>query len=455
MKKWKAYPKYKDSGVEWLGAVPEGWEVRRIDHIASVKARLGWKGLTAAEYVQEGYIFLATPNIKGEGAIDFENVNFISEERYLESPEIMLEVGDVLLAKDGSTLGTVNRIKSLPSPATVNSSIAVIRASKDFLPEYLFRWLSAHYSKSIIDMLKDGQGVPHLFQSDIKKIPVCVPPLAEQKAIAAFLDKKTEQIDRLIAKKKALIERLNEKRTALITESVTGRNLAKILEEQGSAEHGEITYKDSGVEWLGQIPEGWEDFPMRRVAANVKTGATPSGVDDFYFSDDGLNWYTPGDFDRGIRLDQAKRKLSEEGRQEVRVFSASTVLMVGIGATIGKVAVISGSSAFNQQINGIIFELSVDPLFAAYFLTTLRDYIFKCGKYTTLPIINQDETKSLPFVSPPLAEQKAIAAFLDKKTEQIDELQAKVQSAIEKLQEYRIALITAAVTGKIDVRGEA
>lgn len=121
----KPYPKYKDSGVEWIGEVPEHWETVRLDHLVFVKARLGWKGLKASEYTQQGYVFLATPNIKYT-EIDYENINYISEERYLESPEIMLQSNDVLLAKDGSTLGTVNIISKLPFPCTVNSSIAVL-----------------------------------------------------------------------------------------------------------------------------------------------------------------------------------------------------------------------------------------------------------------------------------------------------------------------------------------
>jgi len=119
------YPEYKDSGVEWLGEVPGHWDISRLGFESWVRARLGWKGLKAEEYVDDGYVFLATPNIKQRN-IDFENVNYIDEARYSESLEIALHIGDVLLAKDGSTLGTVNVVRDLPRPATVNSSIAVI-----------------------------------------------------------------------------------------------------------------------------------------------------------------------------------------------------------------------------------------------------------------------------------------------------------------------------------------
>jgi len=123
--KLKSYESYKDSGIEWLGEIPSEWKIDRVKNIATVRGRVGWKALKASEYVEKSeYIFLATPNIKDE-EIDFQNVNYLTKERYYESPEIMLKINDILLAKDGSTLGTVNIIKYLPTKATVNSSIAV------------------------------------------------------------------------------------------------------------------------------------------------------------------------------------------------------------------------------------------------------------------------------------------------------------------------------------------
>jgi len=218
-------PPLKPSGVNWVGDVPAHWEVKRIDFVSTVKARLGWKGLTADEYVNEGFIFLATPNISGQGEIDFENVNYITEERYLESPEIMLRVRDVLIAKDGSTLGITNVVRYLPAPGTVNSSIAVIRPKRHdrIDSRFLFRWLTSNPIQGIIQQMKDGQGVPHLFQADNKKFPVVLPPFPEQLAIAEFLDRGTLTLDSLVAVIAGAIDRLQEYRTALITAAVTGK----------------------------------------------------------------------------------------------------------------------------------------------------------------------------------------------------------------------------------------
>lgn len=214
--------KMKDLGVEWIGDIPDQWDVSKLGAKCSIKARIGWKGLKASEYVEEGYIFLSTPNIKNRD-IDFNNINFISEERYLESPEIMLEVGDVLIAKDGSTLGITNVVKYLPDKTTVNSSIAVIRPFKDCNSIYLNYFLQSSYTQNVIQRMKGGMGVPHLFQADLRNFTILCPPLSEQQLIANFLDSETEKIDTFINKISAQIEKLKEYRTALISAAVTGK----------------------------------------------------------------------------------------------------------------------------------------------------------------------------------------------------------------------------------------
>lgn len=214
--------KMTDSGVEWIGEIPKHWGSSRLDFNCSVKARLGWKGLKASEYVDDGYLFLSTPNIKSR-EIDYVNVNYITKERYLESPEIMLKQGDVLLAKDGSTLGIVNVVRELPRPATVNGSIAVIRPNESIHSTYLYYYLSSNYMQHVIQQLKDGMGVPHLFQSDIRKFKLIVPPFSEQIQIANYLDEKTSELESVLNMVKIQIEKLKEYRQSLIYEAVTGK----------------------------------------------------------------------------------------------------------------------------------------------------------------------------------------------------------------------------------------
>lgn len=210
-------------------------------------------------------------------------------------------------------------------------------------------------------------------------------------------------------------------------------------------------YKPSGVEWLGDVPEGWEVASLRRLA-DVKTGGTPTEVSDDYFESGGFNWFTPGDFSEAQYLGNSDRQLSALGKANVRIFPEMTVMLVSIGATIGKVAISDRESSCNQQINAIVCNHKWHYSFAAYYLRIVKDFIVKCGKFTTMPIINQDETKNLLVALPRIEEQSAIAAFLDRETGRIDALVEKTGKSIELLKERRSALITAAVTGKIDVR---
>lgn len=212
----------KDSGIEWLNQIPAHWEIIRLKFKCEVKARLGWRGLKASEYVNEGYIFLSTPNIKGD-EIDFVNVNYISEERYYESPEIILQEGYVLLAKDGSTLGITNVVRNLPRPATVNSSIAVLKPARDIDSVFFYHYLSGNHIQNLISQLKDGMGVPHLFQADIREFLLLLPPLSEQQEIAKHLDEQTKILNDLINKVESAIEKSQEYRNALISAAVTGK----------------------------------------------------------------------------------------------------------------------------------------------------------------------------------------------------------------------------------------
>jgi type I restriction enzyme, S subunit len=253
------YLKYKDSGVEWLGEVPEDWHVSRLGFESWVRARLGWKGLKAEEYVDDGFVFLSTPNLKGPD-IDFENVNYINAIRFEESPEIKLQAGDVLLAKDGSTLGTVNVVRSLPRPATVNGSIAVITPNDRVEGLFLYYLFQSQYIVDTIQRIKGGMGVPHLFQEDLRKFYLAHPGREEQAAIVDFLEREIKKIDALVEEQRRLIELLKEKRQAVISQVVTkGLN-------------PDAPMNPSGIDWIGDIPAHWRIHALRRFPCFVQTG---------------------------------------------------------------------------------------------------------------------------------------------------------------------------------------
>lgn len=215
----------KDSGVDWIGEIPAHWEVLKFKFSLSTKARLGWRGLKADEYLDKSdYLFLSTPNIKHE-KIQYHKAYHISQFRYEESPEIMLMEGDVLLVKDGSTLGISNIIRELPAKCTVNSSIAVLRIfdKSKTLPQYLNYYLKSETIQNLVALKKDGMGVPHLFQRDINNFSHPIPPLQEQYKILEFLDKNIEKLRTVEKHQIKQIRRLKEYKASLINSAVTGK----------------------------------------------------------------------------------------------------------------------------------------------------------------------------------------------------------------------------------------
>lgn len=212
----------KDSGIEWIGQIPQHWDSIKLKFCSYIRARLGWKGLKAEEYVEEGYPLLSAFNIVNSKLI-FENLNFINQFRYDESPEIKLQTNDILLVKDGAGIGKCAIVENMPIPSTANGSLAVISTNYRLVAKFLYYYFISTIFQAYIDRLKDGMGVPHLFQADLKEIQIVLPKEQEQKNIVEFLDKKCSEIDKNIEDKEKLIEKLVEYKKSLIYECVTGK----------------------------------------------------------------------------------------------------------------------------------------------------------------------------------------------------------------------------------------
>lgn len=434
MEKYPAYKKYKLTRCAWLQEIPEHWKFKRLKNLST--------------HNDDALDELTDPDL----VIEYVDISSVSLINGVEKTEFMpfvkapsrarrhVKHGDIIVSTVRTYLKAIAPISEPPENMVVSTGFAVVRPKVNFSSGFAGYLLQSNGFVGEVVANSVGVSYPAINASDLVRIAAVEPPLEEQKAIARFLDFKTNQIDALIAKKKALLEKLAEKRTALISHAVTkGLNST-------------VAMKDSGVEWLGKIPAHWIALPLRRLIQTVKTGTTPVGVNEFHFSESGVSWFRPGDFSDQIFIESAEKKLSDEGVSEVRVFPAFTVMHVGIGATIGKVGITTEPSSCNQQINAIVCNERLHHLFAAYFLQAIKQYIVKCGKYTTLPIINQDETKALFFTVPPVGEQVEISEHLLRE-ELLMEQQAKMISlVIARLQEYRSALITSAVSGKIDVR---
>lgn len=215
----------RDSGIEWIETMPVHWKSIKLKYCTYIRARLGWKGLKADEYVEKGYPLLSAFNIVNS-KLDFENnINYINEFRYDESPEIKLSINDILLVKDGAGIGKCAIVEQLPLPSTTNGSLAVITTDDKLSAKFLYYFFLSNVFQKYIDRIKDGMGVPHLFQSDLREIAVVVPSISEQNLIVTKLNEITERLDISIQKKEKIIEKLQAYKKSLIYEVVTGKKV--------------------------------------------------------------------------------------------------------------------------------------------------------------------------------------------------------------------------------------
>lgn len=426
------YDAYKDSGIEALGEVPAQWNISRIKESGSVKARVGWKALKASEYVDNGYAFLSTPNIKNKD-IDFHKVNYISHERYVESPEIMLREDDILLAKDGSTLGIVNIVTSLPRETTVNGSIAVLRFKKSVFNKYIFYQIESKYIQDKIQLKKSGMGVPHLFQQDINNFIILSPPLSEQTAIAAYLDEKTAQLDRKIELLDQKAAQYGKLKQSLINETVT-RGLDK-----------SVAMRDSGIEWIGEVPAHWDVTAISNVTNTVSIKNHPKEELLSVYRDYGvIIKSTRDDNHNKAGADLASYKFVEPGYLVINKMKAWQGSL--------------GVSEFRGIVSPAYITCKTDSRIVErsylHHLLRSRNYINEYNRLSFGVRVDQwdmryDDFKYVPVLLPPIEEQKSIANYLDSKTAHIDRIVATLNTQIDRLKELRKTLINDIVTGKI------
>lgn len=441
----KSYPLYQDTGIKWLGRIPNSWCVKRIKHNTYVKGRVGWQGLNSNEFGSFGPCLVTGTDFKN-GRIDWETCYHVSIERYDEDPFIQLQNQDLLITKDG-TIGKVAIVENLKGHATLNSGVFVTRPlNNDYITPYLYWLLNSNVFNLYIDYTKTGSTVQHLYQATFVEFSFPVPSIPEQQAIADYLDRKTAQIDTLIAKKQRQIELLQEQRTAIINQAVT-----KGLEPY-------VPMKDSGIEWLGNIPKHWDILRIRWISSIVN-GSTPDSTISEYWDGD-ITWVTP--FDLGLQngkklICDSSRKITHTGLNNCGAsVTPKGSIILSTRAPIGHLAISGSDTCTNQGCKTIVVtQEQFNNSFLYYYLLAFKEVLQSLGRGSTFIELSSSNLKDFVVTCPNPVEQQSIADFLDHMTAQIDELVTKTQKSIDYYQEYRTALITEAVTGKIDVRGEA
>lgn len=420
----KQYESYKDSGVQWIGQIPSHWQMTKSKHIFS---------LITDNVCDKSLPKVALENIEsGTGKYIETSSDFMGE-------GIEFQVNDILFGKLRPYLAKVYKADFRGQSV---GDIYVFRPKENQDAGFLKYLMLSRPFISVVDGSTYGAKMPRANWDFISQMLLPTPNLDEQRIIASYLDHKVGQIDAVIVEKEAMVSDLTAYRSAVISEAVT-RGLDK-----------SAPLRDSGIDWIGKIPKHWQVVNLKRVS-KIQTGNTPSTSIEKYWSNPTEDWFTPSDFDEmNIRLSHSARKLNECAFDEMacRVFNPGTVLVVGIGATLGKVGLVLSRCSSNQQINAVEFFEIINPLYGAYYLSSKTEVMKAQANSSTLPILTQTAMGELMFVLPPIEEQDQIVSHIESFTASITTTLAELQAEIADLQSYKSAIITEAVTGKVDLR---
>ncbi|WP_452603246.1 restriction endonuclease subunit S [Pontimicrobium sp. MEBiC06410] len=438
----KAYETYKDSGVEWIGKIPENWKSVSLKWISNIT-----KGRKPKVDYDES----------GENLLPYLSMEFLrdktSNPTYASIDEkglVFVDDGDILILWDGSKAGEIVKAKK----GALSSTMAKIDITdSDFESTYLNYLLQLgekHIQENTI-----GMGIPHVSGDVLKGLKMLLPPKQEQTQIAAYLDYHTQLIDTLISKKETLIKKLQEQRQAIINEAVT-----KGISNNGSSSVVEL--KESGIEWLGEIPEHWEVVKFRYKFETSK-GLTITKAN---LQDEGVPCVNYGEIHSkyGFEVNPEIHNLKCVSEEYLNT-NESSLLSKGDFVFADTSEDIEGSGNFTHLHSDIptfagyhtIIARLVDNSnyrFFAYFFdsSTFRTQIQNLVKGVKVFSITNKILKDTDLLFPPIEEQNQIADFIDVKIDKIFVSSEKLKTSIQKLKEYRQSLISEAVTGKIDVR---
>ena len=435
------YRAYKDSGVDWLGDVPAHWQVSAFRR--SLASPLANGIFKKNEDFGSGILLINVFDIyRDDHRVAYSDLERISCTRD-EQRAYEVIAGDVFFVRSSlkeEGIAAVSVAEAVPEPVVFECHLIRARTDQSLLGgrfcSYLFN--SAQYRAQMIRRAKITT-MTTIDQEAILSFPVVRPPVGEQGIIVAFLDRETAKIDALVAEQQRLIELLKEKRQAVISHAVTkGLNPAAPM-------------KDSGIEWLGKVPRHWELTTFRRVARIEEGQVSPT---DERFSD----WIlvAPNHIESGtgrlLQLETAGEQAAISGKYRVR---AGEVIYSKIRPALNKVCIsdidcLCSADMYPIRVsNGLLAPYLLYLMLSQPFVKLMVDESMRVA----MPKINRDTLNACRIAIPPLGEQKTLVLHIHSPVDKFDALMSEAESAIRLLQERRTALISAAVTGKIDVRG--
>lgn len=438
--KLKPNPKYKDSGISWIGKIPEGWEVKKVKQFSRLFT--GSTPDSGNEKYWDGDITWVTPaDLSAQQKFIKKSKRTITREGYDNSGTSFVSTGAIILA----TRAPIGYPTIVGAKLCFNQGCKAIEIKKDFIPDYLYYYLNAYVD--VLVSKGNATTFGELSSYDLTSFKVLMPTIQEQTTIANFLDKKTVEIDALIEKDKKLIVLLKEKRTALINHAVT------------KGFDPNVKLRDSGIPWIGGIPEGWEVKKVKHkyhVIDGDRGKEYPSEED---LKDSGVPFLSAeciNDFKLFIARSNyiSEEKFHKLGRGKLK----DKDIILTVRGTIGKAAVFLVNTYNTGFINAEMMILRrYDDLEHGYMF-----YIISCDVWqkqvdyhsygTAQKQLNNSILKNILIPIPSPNEQLQITKYLDKATSKIDKTIEKIEKKIKLLEKYKKSLIHHAVTGKIDVR---
>lgn len=435
----KKYDKYKDSGIEWIGEIPQDWNIYKIKNLAEISGRIGFKGYTIDDLVDSdtigAAIVLGGTNIMKEGYISYNKLTYISEYKYLESPEIMLYGGEILITKVGAGTGDNAIYNYYTERVTINPNVMLCKPNNNIInSNYLNYYLLSPLTKTeiLIEANKSG-AQPAINQQYIKNLFITCPPELEQQQIAVYLDKKCGEIDRVVEIQKDIIEKLKEYKQSVITEAVT-----KGLDKS-------VPLKDSGVEWISKIPQYWDIIRLKYKFRIKKEIAGREGFDILSVTQKGLKIKDISSNEGQLAMDYSKYQLVNPSdfvmnHMDLLTGWVDCSIYNGVTSPDYRVFVNTDLQCCNNEYYKNIFQ------------TCYRNKIFfgigqgvsDLGRWR----LQSDKFLNFYIPIPPYQEQLEINEFILKKCSEIDSTIFDKEQLIEKLTEYKKSLIYECVTGK-------
>jgi type I restriction enzyme, S subunit len=417
LRRFMPYRAYKNSGVEWLGEIPTHWEISRLSEVATLI---------------NGYPFDSEFFVRGDGTslVRIRDLNSTETEVNYIGPVIQnawIVNGDVIVGMDGD----FNVARWRGQRALLNQRMCCLRPRGGFDSGFIAYLLPLPLR--VINDLTYSTTVKHLSSVDVRKIRLGLPGHEEQCAIAAFLDSETRRTDELVAKEERLMELLQEQRAALITRTVT----------KGLASNAST--KDSGVEWLGNVPANWEIARLSEIATLLNGYPFDS---EFFVRSDGAPLVRIRD------LNSTETEVNYIGPVMQNAWIDHGDVIVGMDGDFNVARWRGQRALLNQRMCCLRPRRNFDAGFISYLLPTPLKVINDLTYSTTVKHLSSADVRKIRLGAPGREEQRAIVAFLERETTRIDALVARVRDAIDRLKEFRTAFIFAAVTGKIDVREE-